>query len=123
MKPSKIDFYLKKKKKCWKNLESPTVIVDSSIFIDHPSKSPRLESLHTVVVDSSIPQDHPLKSPQPNIEEDGSISIERDPEKHKHIWDYPVEQRDEIRCAYGELLSTRLHDIWERSSKNRTSTL
>ena len=85
MKPSKIDFYFKRKNA--ENLESPTVVVDSSIFLDRPPKSP----LHTVVVGSFIPRDQPLKSPRPNIEEDGSIFIERDPRKWKHIWDYPVE--------------------------------
>ncbi|GMJ15277.1 hypothetical protein HRI_005196900 [Hibiscus trionum] len=98
----KIDSFFKRKGLSENNIDSSPIknLVDQkeldldsgfpSISKSSPTPSPKL-------VNSSIVDNRPSKAPRVEQETFDASTIERDPRLQNSIWDFPPNQRDEVR--------------------------
>ncbi|GMI80090.1 hypothetical protein like AT1G19260 [Hibiscus trionum] len=101
----KIDSFFKRKGLSGNNIDSSPIknLVDQkeldldsgfpSISKSSPTPSPKL-------INSSIVDNRPSKAPRVEQETFDASTIERDPGLRNSIWDFPPNQRDEVRRAY-----------------------
>ncbi|GMI77053.1 hypothetical protein HRI_001374600 [Hibiscus trionum] len=101
----KIDSFFKRKGLSENNIDSSPIknLVDKkeldldsgfpSISKSSPTPSPKF-------VNSSVVDNHPSKAPRVEQETFDASIVERDPGLQNSIWDFPPNQRDEVRRAY-----------------------